>query len=126
MLHSKQYNHIFFLSHATVSAIDKDQDKVLYFSNVSKKGGKRTGNFNRCHKNVITSYEIIGKYIDDNDLNKTSNFRVFLSYGHFVVKPTLILVENCIIRGNLNDTKSKNDKIKEMQKSVIMFENLFL
>ena len=86
----------------------------------------QTQNSTPIQFNVTNSFEIIEKYIEYNNLNKTSNFKVFLSVDAFAVKPTLIIDDNGIRRGTLNDTKVEDDRMKAMQESVIMFENYSL
>lgn len=49
-----------------------------------------------------------------------------MSYDVFSVQPTLIIDKKGIKRGIINDTKVEDDKIKGMQKCVIMLENYSL
>ena len=84
-------------THATICAIDRDKDKVLYFSNVTKEGGKRTGNFNGV-SNMMESQSVndILDQLHDDDRNINR-----LTYDNDNKRNTLIK----------NDAKYKNTKI---------------
>lgn len=92
------WDHVRNGTHCTVSAIDRDQDKVLYFSNITKDGGKRTGNFSQS-SNMMESRginDIINQIHNDND-------RTINSLTHDNDNKT-----NTILK---NDEKFKNAKI---------------
>ena len=107
------WDHVRNGTHCTVSAIDRDQDKVLYFSNITKDGGKRTGNFSQS-SNMMESRginDIINQIHNDND-------RTINSLTHDNDNKT-----NTILK---NDEKFKNAKIMLDPRHAVSYTHLTL
>ena len=69
---------------------------------------------------------IIDKYIKENQINDTEKFKVILSVDAFSMKPNLIIDENGIRRGTIQDEAVDEDLIKSMKESILEFEKYSL
>lgn len=66
--------------------------------------------------------KLIENYITENKINDDQHFKVILAVDAFSVKPNLIVEENGIIRGTINDERISIEKVQLFKQCILEFE----
>lgn len=71
---------------------------------------------------LSNAQKILNEYINENNLKDVKDFKVIIAVDAFSVKPNLIIDNDGIRRGTIQEEKVEDSQINAMQESVLTFE----